>query len=394
MTTTAERYDAIVIGVGGVGSAATYRLAERGLDVLGLERFDIPHTRGSSHGSTRIVRLTQPEAPSYVPLARAAFEHWRDLEDETGRDLLTITGSVHAAEAGSRFLDDARASLDAHGIRYRYLSGAAVNERFPGYSLPEGYRAIYQPDGGFIDCERAIVAHVEAAHAAGATIHAREQVQDWTEIDGTGGTNGTNGVGDRVCVETSKGAYEADQIVIATGAWSGRFLPALDAFLTPTRHVMAWLQPSEPERYTPGTFPVFSLRGEHGLGYGFPAYDVPGFKLGVDPPSPAATDPEAMAREPTEADEALHREFAATYFPDGAGPTMGLSTCLVTESSDGHFLLGSHPEYGNVQVAAGFSGHGFKFSAVVGAVLADFVTEGGTDHAIDRHRIERVFEND
>jgi sarcosine oxidase len=382
MHTTPKHYDAIVIGVGGVGSAATYRLAERGLDVLGLERFDVPHTRGSSHGSTRIVRLTQPEDPSYVPLARAAFEFWRDLEAVTGRELLTITGSIHAAEPDSGFLDSARDSLVTHGIAYEDLSGAAVNERFPGYALPEGYRAIYQPKGGFVDCERAILAHVEAAHATGATIHARERVENWIETEGG------------VRVETDKGVYEADDLVIAAGAWSGRLLPSLDEFLTPTRHVMAWLQPQVPKRFAPRNFPVFSVRGEHGSGYGFPVYDVPGFKFGVDPSSPAGTDPETMAREPTADDEALHRAFAETYFPDGAGPTMGLSTCLVTESGDGHFLLGTHPEQEKVHVAAGFSGHGFKFSAVLGAVLADFVTSGGTDHAIDRHRIDRVFKDD
>ena len=380
MHTTPERYDAIVIGVGGIGSAAVYRLAARGLDVLGLERFDVPHTRGSSHGSTRIVRLTQPEDSSYVPLARAAFEHWRDLERETGRELLTITGSVHAAEPDASFLDSVRASLDAHRIAYEELSGTAVNERFPGYSLPEDYEAVYQPDGGFVDCERAIVAHVEAAHAAGATIRARERVENWTET------------GEGIRVESDKGVYEADDLVLAAGAWTGRFLPDLNEFLAPTRHVMAWLQPRRPERFEPRNFPVFSLRGEQGSGYGFPVYDVPGFKFGVDPPAPTGTDPEAMDREPTTADETLHREFAETYFPDGAGPTMSLSTCLVTESVDGHFLLGSHPEHESVHVAAGFSGHGFKFSAVLGAVLADFVTENRTEHAIDRHRLERVFE--
>ena len=380
MHTTPERYDAIVIGVGGIGSAAVYRLAARGLDVLGLERFDVPHTRGSSHGSTRIVRLTQPEDSSYVPLARAAFEHWRDLERETGRELLTITGSVHAAEPDASFLDSARASLDAHRIAYEELSGTAVNERFPGYSLPEDYEAVYQPDGGFVDCERAIVAHVEAAHAVDATIHARERVEGWIET------------GEGIRVESDKGVYEADDLVLAAGAWTGRFLPDLNEFLAPTRHVMAWLQPRRPERFEPRNFPVFSLRGEQGSGYGFPVYDVPGFKFGVDPPAPTGTDPEAMDREPTTADETLHREFAETYFPDGAGPTMGLSTCLVTESVDGHFLLGSHPEHESVHVAAGFSGHGFKFSAVLGAVLADFVTENRTEHAIDRHRLERVFE--
>lgn len=383
MSATPERYDAIVIGVGGVGSGTTYHLAKRGLDVLGIERFDVPHARGSSHGSTRIVRLTHPEGPAYVPLARTAFECWHRLERETGRDLLTVTGSVHAAAPDSSFVERAKRSLEAHGIEYEEFSGTEANERFSGYSLPADYRALYQPDGGFVDCEQAVIAHVEAAHAAGATIRARERVLDWT---------GGRKEGNRIRVETDKGVYEADDLVVTAGAWIGRLLPELGPYLTPTRHVMAWLQPRVPENFEPDRFPVFSLRGRNGSGYGFPVHDVPGFKFGVDPPRTGKTDPGSMNREPTAADEALHREFADAYFPDGAGPVVRLSTCLVTESSDGDFLLGSLPGYDSVHVAAGFSGHGFKFSAVLGVVLADFVTDGDTDHAIGPHRIERLLE--
>jgi len=132
MSVSREQYDAIVMGVGGMGSAAVYRLADRGLNVLGIERFDVPHARGSSHGSTRIVRLTQPEDPSYVPLARATFENWRELEAETGRDLLTITGSIHASPADADLFADARRSVEAHDVDHEVLTGTAVNERFRG----------------------------------------------------------------------------------------------------------------------------------------------------------------------------------------------------------------------------------------------------------------------
>src|SRR5699024_2981760 len=130
MNVSREQYDAIVVGVGGMGSAAVYRLAECGRDVLGIERFDIPHARGSSHGSTRIVRLTQPEDPSYVPLARASFENWHDLEAETGRDLLTTTGSIHASPADADLFADARRSVETHDVDHEVLAGTEANERF------------------------------------------------------------------------------------------------------------------------------------------------------------------------------------------------------------------------------------------------------------------------
>jgi sarcosine oxidase len=380
MNVSPDRYDAIVVGVGGMGSATVYRLAERGLDVLGIERFDVPHTHGSSHGSTRIVRLTQPEDPSYVRLARAAYDNWDELERKTDRDLITMTGSIHASHPDNDLFADARRSVEAHDIEHAILTGTEVHERFPGYDLPSEYQAVYQPDGGFVDCEQAVIAHVEAAHAEGATIQARERLLDWHET------------GSGVRLKTDKGVYEADDVVFAVGAWTGDVIPDLDFDLTPVRRVMAWFQPENPEWFYPENFPVFSVVGEEGDGYGFPVHDVPGFKIGREPSLPNAVHPDGMAQEPTMAEEELHRALAEAHFPTGTGPTLRLHTCVYTKSADGHFVLGPHPNYDAVHVAAGFTGHGFKFTAIVGEILADFVVDGDTDHTIDLHRIERLFD--
>jgi len=373
-----DRYDAIVIGVGGVGSAATYRLADRGLDVLGIERYDVPHTRGSSHGSTRIIRRVQHEGAAYVPLVERAYELWRDLEDRTGRDLLHVTGSVHTGPPDSGVVEDARGACDAHDIPYETLSAGAVNDRYPGYDLPEEFHALYQPDGGFLACEQCTVAHVEAAHGAGATVRARERVLDWSETT------------DGVRVRTDKGRYAADELVVAAGPWTRELVPDLAAETVPVRAVMAWLQPERPEWFTPERFPVFVLRegGERGGGYGFPRHDVPGFKFGVSDPTPVV-DPDTMDREPTRAEEEIHRRFAERYFPAGAGPTVGLSTCIWSMSGDEHFLLGRPSGHDAVTVGAGFSGHGFKFASVTGEILAEIAAEGATDHDIGMFDVNR-----
>jgi sarcosine oxidase len=378
MHTSVERHDAVVVGVGGMGSAATYHLARRGVDVVGIERFDVPHTRGSSHGGSRIVRLVQHEDPSYVPLARRALDRYRELETATGRDLLTITGSIHAGAPGTGIVADATAACEAHDVPYERLSAAEVNERFPGYDLPEGFESVYQPDGGFVDPERAVAAHVEAAIESGGTVRARERVLDWHET------------GDGVRVKTDKGRYAADNLVVAAGAWAGKLVADLEPALTPVRRVMAWLQPNTPELFQPDRFPVFSLRGDDESGYGFPIHETPGFKFGRSPSNPAAVDPDDFDPEPSHAEEELLRRFATRYFPDGAGPTLKLAPCVLTESGDGDFLLGHLPGHDAVTVAAGFTGHGFKFTTVVGEALADFVTDGDTDAPIDVHRIERL----
>jgi len=240
-----DEYNVIVVGVGGMGSAATYRLASRGVETLGLERYDVPHAMGSSHGVTRIIRKPQYEDPAHVPLVRAAYDGWRALEATTGRELLHVTGGIDAGPPDSRAVAGSRHSCDVHDIDHEVLSGAEVNERFPGYDISAEHRAVYQPEGGFLVPEQCIIAHVEAAQAEGAEIHARERVADVTTT------------GDGVRVTTSKATYEAAKLVVTAGAWAGTLLPDLKRSLTPKRQVLGWFQPTDPGLFDPSRFPVF-----------------------------------------------------------------------------------------------------------------------------------------
>jgi sarcosine oxidase len=373
-----DRYDAIVLGVGGMGSAAVAHLAERGADVLGLERFDLPHGYGSSHGITRIIRLAYHEHPAYVPLLRRAYELWADLEADHDRRLLHRTGSVDAGPADGSLVRGSVRACEEHDIEYERLSSAELDERYPGYRLPGEYEAIYQPDGGFLVPEQCIIAHVNRAHRAGATIRARERVVDWRPTTDGG-----------VRVETDYDTYEADRLVVTAGAWAARFVDALEPVLVPERQVLGWFQPAEPELFAPERFPVWILQTPDGMYYGFPVHGVPGFKLGRYHHREETVDPDAFEREPTQEDERLLREFAETYFPDAAGPTMRLETCLFTNTPDEHFVLDTLPDHPQVAVGAGFSGHGFKFASVIGEILADLALEDETDHPIGMFSLDR-----
>ena len=376
-----DRYDAVVVGVGGMGSAATYHLASRGLDVLGLERYDIPHDMGSSHGVTRIIRKAQYEDPAYVPLVRRAYDLWRDLEERTGRKLLHVTGGIDAGPPDSEVFAGSRRSCEAHDIDHEVLSASEVNDRFPGYDLPEDHRAVYQPDGGFLVPEQCIVAHVEAAQAEGAEVRAREPVAGFTALsDGS------------VRVTTGKDTYEADRLVVTAGAWAPKLVPDLADVAVPERQVLAWLQPTAPERFDPENFPVFVHATEDGHYYGFPKYDVPGFKFGKFNHLEETVDPDELDREPRAEDEQLLRAYAERYFPDGAGPTMRLATCMFTNTPDGHFILDALPDRPQITVGAGFSGHGFKFASAVGEVLADLTVDGETDRDIGLFGLDRFEE--
>jgi sarcosine oxidase len=371
-----ERFDAIVVGVGGMGSAALYHLARRGGRVLGLERFDIPNELGSSHGVTRIIRLAYYEHVAYVPLLRRAYELWRDLERVAGEQLLHITGSIDVGPPGQLVFAGSVRSCEEHGLPHEVLDAREVERRFPAYRMDKESMAVLQPEGGFLLPERCIVAHVQAAQAHGADVRARERVLGWEPV------------GEGVQVKTEHGEYEADRLVLTAGAWMSELagLP-----VEPERQVLAWLQPLRPELFMPERFPVFNLQvDEDDRYYGFPVFGIPGFKFGryhhLREHGPA----DELDREPRPDDERLLRAFAERYFPDGAGPTMTLKTCLFENSPDEHFILDRLLDAPQVLVGGGFSGHGFKFCSVVGEILADLATDGDTRHEIGFLRLDRL----
>lgn len=380
---SSSTYDVIVVGVGGMGSATAFELARRERSVLGLERFDIPHDRGSSHGHTRIIRLAYYEDSSYVPLLRRAYEHWRSLETRVGEKLLHVTGSVDAGPPDSEVFRGSLRSCEEHGLSHEVLTSEELTERFPGYQLPTSYRALYQEDGGFLRSERCIVGFVRAAQDLGARIQARERVLDWEVSSGS------------VRVDTDRGQYQAQALVVTAGAWSAQLLPIRSDHAVPERQVLAWFQPKEPDRFSPDRFPVFNLSvvpDDSERYYGFPVHGIPGFKIGRYHHFGESVDPDQLGRDIYEPDERVLREATDRFFPSASGPTMTLTTCLFTNSRDKHPVIGMHPAHSNVCFAAGFSGHGFKFCSVMGEILADLATDGTTDLPIHAFRPDR-FDN-
>ncbi|MBI3958954.1 MAG: N-methyl-L-tryptophan oxidase, partial [Chloroflexi bacterium] len=372
-----RHYDAIVIGVGGMGSATIYSLARRGKRVLGLEQFDVPHDLGSSHGYTRIIRLAYYEHPSYVMLLQRAYELWDEIERTSGEHLLHITGSIDAGPADSWVFKGSFQSCVEHELAHEVLTGKELAQRFPGYRLPYDHMALLQPRGGFLAPERCTVAFVDAAHRLGAEIHAREEVLGWEPL------------GDGVRVITNRDVYAAERLIITAGAWNRRLAPMLHGLAVPERQVLAWFQPRRPEYFLPENFPVFNLLVDEGRFYGFPVHGVPGFKVGKYHHFQEQDDPERLDRRSHDADELMLREFTDRYFPDASGPTMTLKSCLFTNTPDGHFIIDSHPQCPQVSFAAGFSGHGYKFASVIGEILGDLAIFGRTRHDISLFRHDR-----
>ena len=374
-----DRYDAIVIGLGGMGTATAFNLARRRQRVLGLEQHDLLHELGSSHGLTRIIRLAYHEDPSYVPLLRRSYELWHELEAIAGETLLVTTGSLEGGPEDGPTFRGALEAAELHDLPHEVLTAGQLRRRYPGYAgFDDSTHLVWQPDGGFLLAERTMLAHVNAAISHGADLRFREPVRSW-EATGEGG----------VRVVTQNGAYEADRLVISAGAWARRLIPRLETLAVPERQVLAWLQPTRPELFEPDRFPVFVVDVPEGTYYGFPVHDVPGFKIGKyhhlgEPIDPDDTDRAARAE-----DEEVLRAFATRYFPDGAGPTVMLKACIFTNSPDEHFIIDRLPELPQVSVAAGFSGHGYKFCSVVGEIMADLAMRGETGHDIGLFRLDR-----
>jgi sarcosine oxidase len=374
---TAKRYDAIVVGVGGMGSAALLHLARRGFRALGIERFGLAHDKGSSHGVNRIIRLAYLEHPSYVPILRRAYQLWRELETQVREQLLFITGSLDIGARGSTTLEGSALACKLHDLEHEMLSAQDVGRRFPGYRLPSTVRALFQPEGGFVLAERGVTAHAEAAVAIGAIVHEGETV---LEIDRSGSD---------VRVVTDRSEYHARRIVITVGAWTASLLGELAPLAIPERQVLMWTAVSAPERFQPSCFPVFNLELPEGRFYGFPQFGIPGFKIGKYHHRAQVVTPDGIDRTIHSEDEHVLREAIRQCFPGADGPVLHAVTCMFTNSPDEHFIVDVWPADPRIVIAAGFSGHGFKFCPVIGEILAELADVGTTRHDITLFRLSR-----
>lgn len=380
-------YDVIVIGLGGMGSAATYHLARpaaagtpagggRPLRVLGLERHTPAHDRGSSHGRSRVIRQAYFEDPAYVPLLLRAYELWEALGHDAGRDLLTITGGLMMGAPMSEVVTGSAESARTHGLPHAMLGAAEIRRRFPPFNPGPDEVALYEPKAGVVEPEASVSAHLDGAARRGAELHFEEPIFGWDASPS----------GDGVTVRTTRGRYEAGRLVLASGPWAPDILAGLDLPLAVARQVMFWFDPlGGVDPYLPDRFPIYIWEPEAGglPFYGFPALDGPrgGVKVAIHGGGEPCT-PETIERRIRPDDEAAMRAAIAGRMPSLNGPLLDARTCMYTNTADGHFVLGPHPRYPQVAVAAGFSGHGYKFATVVGEILANLARDGATRHPI------------
>ncbi|NJO77091.1 MAG: N-methyl-L-tryptophan oxidase [Cyanobacteria bacterium RM1_2_2] len=369
-------FDVIVIGLGGMGSATAYWLAQRGQQVLGLEQFTPPHNQGSSHGKSRIIRQAYFEHPSYVPLVLRAYELWQQLEEETEQSILSLTGGLMLGQADSVIVQGSLHSAQQHGLAYELLDTANIRKRFPLLSPDPETVALYEPNAGLIRPEIAISAYLQRAAQLGATLHYQEPVLDWQATD------------QGVRVITASAQYEAAKLVIAPGAWATQMLK-LDLPLVVERQVLFWFEPiSDLEQFNAEHLPIYVWETQDGTQfYGFPADNNPsaGVKVAFfrGGQIQQSCTPETIDRTVHKSEIERMRRCLQQYIPTLNGQLVDATTCMYTTTPDEHFVIGLHPHFPHVVIASPCSGHGFKFASVIGEILADLAIKAGTHYSLE-----------
>ena len=368
-------YDVVVLGLGGMGSAAAAHLAARGQRVLGLERFGPAHDRGSSHGGSRIIRQSYFEDPAYVPLLLRAYELWHALARDSGADVLRSTGGLYFGTADSGVVAGSLRSAREWDLPHEVLDAGAIRRRFPTLAPRDDEVGLYEEAAGFVRPEATVSAHLALAARSGAELRFGEPVESWTATPGGG-----------VRVTTAAGSHEAGRLVVCPGAWAPSVLADLGVPLVVERQVQYWFQPDGGVGpYAPDRHPIYIHEAADGMQvYGFPAIDGPdgGAKVAFFRRGSIVADPAGLDRAVSPDDVAVMAGYLRTLLPTLPGRFLRADPCMYTTTADEHFVIARHPLHEQVAVACGFSGHGFKFVPVVGEILADLAIDGSTRHPI------------
>ncbi len=341
--------------------------------MLGLERHAPAHDKGSSHGESRIIRQAYFEGAEYVPLILRAYELWGELERETGEDLVTLCGGLMIGPEDGELVAGSVASAAEHGLPYEMLDSSDLKRRFPVFEPGPETVALFERRAGFVRPERAVKAHLDRAAALGADLRFGEPVVSWEATDSG------------VSVRTENGLYAAERLVVAAGAWAGELLAGMGLPLEVTRQILFWFRPrGGAEAFAPERLPIWIYEPDDGnMFYSFPAIDgADTVKAAFFRADGTPTDPKTIDREVREDEVGFIRRYLDRHVPSMNGEFLGAKTCMYTNTPDQHFVISAHPDHPQVAVAAGFSGHGYKFCSVVGEILADLAIEGGTRHPV------------
>ena len=368
-------YDAVVIGAGGMGSAAVYHLACSGAKTLVLEQFSRGHAFGSSHGDSRIIRLAY-EKQFYVELMKSAYTEWRNLEAASGKKLLFNTGGVTITAKGNDYIVGLRNSLEAAGVESEWWDGRRVSDQFPQFQIDDDVCVLWQEDTGFLYASECVTTHLRLAESYGAEIRESTCVTDidWQSSVPEVIVNGES--------------FRGRKVIVTAGPWTSSVLGKLELPLTVTRQQVVYFRPTDVNLFQPGKFPVFIEITQGEFIYGIPVFRLDGVKVARHGLGEKVS-PDTCDRTPGAGYVEHLRSYLKARIPDAAGEMLQAQVCLYTETPDGDFIIDRHPDCPHLIVAAGFSGHGFKFCSLMGRILSEMTSSGQTSFDLEPFRIAR-----
>lgn len=362
--------DVAVVGVGTMGSMALWRLAQRGISAIGFEQFGVGHDRGAAGGETRLFRTAYMEGPEYVPLLRAAYDGWRELERETRRHLLTLTGGLTIGDPDAETMRGVLESARSFDLEHLLLDGAAARQRYPQHRLFPGEAMLLEHQAGFLRPEIAVQAATRRAEELGAVVHRHARVQS-IEVD-------PNGVAIRVGNEE----HHVDRVLVTAGPWTGSLLGEWDERLSVRRLVMTWFAADDPALFTPQRFPVFTRRREDVNIFGLPSVDGYTVKVSLATDYGDVADPDALDLDVPPAELMMITSVVGELLPGLVPEPLRVSAYMDAFTPAHRAVVGPAEDLPNTILMCGFSGHGFKLAPVVGEVAADLLMHGETDHEI------------
>jgi len=360
-----------------MGGAAAWALARRGARVCGFEQYGMAHNLGSSHGDVRMIRKAYFEHPDYVPLLQSAYALWPQLEQEAGRQLQVTSGILMAGPPEADTLRGLEQCYQQNDLPHERLSSAMLAERFPQFRLPRGHEGFLDPAGGYLQVEACVEQFLLAAQRHGAELHLHEAVVQWRQLGGS------------VEIITDQRTIEAGVLVLCAGPWTTAALTGLDLPLQVLRKVQLWYSFPGMQRFAAPS-PAFYCDLPYAGIYGFPLYSPDGLKLAEHPGGDPTPGPDSLDRALHPQDEAPLLRFIGEVLGADAPECRRFSVCMYTSTPDQNFILDHLPGQENVLIAAGFSGHGFKFAPVVGEVMADLALERSTGHPVEFLRLSRL----
>ncbi|WP_407272466.1 N-methyl-L-tryptophan oxidase [Radiobacillus sp. PE A8.2] len=364
-------YDVIIVGAGSMGMAAGYYLAKQGKRVLLIDSHNPPHAEGSHHGETRIIRHAYGEGESYVEMALRAQELWYELEEQSDEKIFIPTGVINVGKPESTFIQNVIRSANSYSLNVEQLTADEINQRWTGFRVPEGYVGCFEVDSGVLMSENCIRAFRKQAEAHGAVLKVNAPVTSISIFENS------------VKVETAEESFTAESLIMTPGAGTRMLLPLvkLELPLQEERNTFSWFDTDE-SIYNATAFPAFSFELPTETYYGFPSIDQAGVKIGRhDGGIPRDMSQPLDEFGTYEQDERDVSRYAERCMPKVGAHNIGRA-CTYTMTPDGDFIIDKHPDHEHVIIACGFSGHGFKFSSVIGEILSQLVT-GNRETALD-----------